>query len=449
MDLNIELKQAQTLSSQQIQSMAILQMSYQELMEHIDMVAEENPVLDVEKSPIEQDNKEFLQKLNWLEAEDRQNRYYIRADREEQVDPLMKASVPFMDETLQNYIEVQLDVLDLSKSLRNAARFVAANLDENGYLRESPEELAASLQIPIACMEEAIELVRTLEPAGVGAADLKDCLELQLARMEDTALAIKIVRGFLEKVSRNQYGAVAKALGETESSVHSAVERIRTTNPKPGAVFNNGGKAHYIRPDVIIVKFKDHFEIMTGDYDFPDLHINAYYKSLLEKNGDDKELTDYLGDKMRQAKWLVGSIAQRRSTLIKCAEAILGAQEGFFYGTTNVLVPLTMEKLASRIGIHESTVSRAIKGKYLQCGQGLYPFRFFFSRKLGEEYTSVDSVKHLLREIIDAEDNTAPMSDQKIAECLNLRDAAISRRTVAKYRAELHIPNTAGRKKYS
>lgn len=449
MEISLETKQLQTLSSQQIQSMAILQMSYQELLVHIDEVVRENPVLDVEEPPSGQDNRELLQKLKWLEAEDRQNQYYIRVDRDEEMDPLGRASVPFMDETLQRYIEAQLDALEIPKALLRAAKFVAANLDEDGYLRECPKELAESLRVSGDCMARAIELVRTLEPAGVGAVNLSDCLELQLTRMEDTILEIEIVRGYLDKVSKHQYGAIAKALNTTVPDVHAAIGRIRETNPKPGSPFSNGERIQYIRPDVIAVKFKDHYKIITGDYDFPELRINSYYKNLLEDNGNDKELADYLSEKMRQAKWFMSSIAQRRSTLIKCAEAILQVHEDFFSGQAQSISPLTMGELAARIGIHESTVSRAIKGKYLQCGKGLYSFRFFFSRRLGDDDISADGIKRRMRAIIDGEDKSAPLSDQKIVRLLGDEGAAISRRAVAKYRAELDIPNTAGRREYS
>jgi len=428
--------------------MNILQMSHQELVEHIGEALVENPVLDAEESASDDENIALLQRLRWLEAKDRQNRYYTKFDMEDSFDPLMLASVPLMEESLQTHIETQLDAMHLPKSLYRAARFVAANLDENGYLPESPEVLAGILIVPAGLMEEAVALIRTMDPVGVGAIDLKDCLELQLSRMDKTELALKIVRNHLEKVSKNQFGAIAKAMCEPEAAVRNAVGLIRTLNPRPGAAFNSGESVNYIRPDVIIVKTGNAFEILTGDAELPNLHINSFYRGLLEESAD-KELTSYLEDKLRQAKWLINSISQRRSTLIRCSEAILDAQKDFFGGCASGLAPLTMAGLADRVGIHESTVSRAIKGKFLQCDCGIYPLRFFFTRNLGSADASTDGAKRMLRELIYSEDKEAPLSDQKIVEYMNERGIEISRRTVAKYRLELNIPNTCGRKSYT
>ena len=441
MELNMELRQSQLLSAEQIQSMEILQMSYQELLTYINEQVVENPVLEAEDLPSERDVS--AQKLKWLSAEDRQNRYYIRG--ENPGDPLFSASVPLLEESLFEYVKAQLDALKLPESLYKAACFAAANLDENGYLKENASELAEGQNISTTTMVEAIRVIKTLEPAGVGAAGLADCLELQLSRMEGTELAMEMVRRFIEKISRNQYGHIAKALKKPESEIRKAADLIRSLNPRPGAEFYSGENTGYIRPDIIVVKFKDYFEILTGDYDFPSLHVNSFYSRLLESS-DDKELLDYLNDRMRRAKWLIGCVAQRRKTLMLCTQAIIETQEDFFRGNSKGIRPLTMAELADNIGVHESTVSRAIKGKYLQCGNGVYPLSFFFSRQLGISGVSVDNAKRVMREVIEGEDKKRPLSDMQITERMKELGVEISRRTVAKYRAEMNMPNATGRK---
>jgi RNA polymerase sigma-54 factor len=294
-------------------------------------------------------------------------------------------------------------------------------------------------------MKKAIGIIQTLDPAGIGATDLGNCLDLQLARKTGTELHRKIVRDHLENVSKNQYSAIAKALKAPESEIRAAVGFIKTLNPKPGAVFSSDERTNYIRPDIVVVNSKGHSDILIDDYAIPNIHISDFYKTLFEES-DDKELRNYIHEKLQQAKWLIHSIAHRQSTLRKCTEAIIEAQEGFFKGTANGLAPLAMADLAGRIGIHESTVSRAVRGKYLQCVHGVYPLHFFFSRKMSDCDASADGVKRILRELIDAENKLRPFSDQKIMEHFKSLSIEISRRTVAKYRAEMNIPNTSGRR---
>jgi RNA polymerase sigma-54 factor len=220
---------------------------------------------------------------------------------------------------------------------------------------------------------------------------------------------------------------------------------IKTINPKPGAAFYSGGRTNYIHPDIIVVKNDESFDVLIGDYDLPEIHISAYYRRLSEQS-EDPELTCYLEEKLRQAKWLIKCIEQRKSTLRKCAEAIVAAQERFFRAASDGLASLSMKDLAEKIGVNESTLSRAIRGKYLQCSHGIYPLQFFFSRKLGQCEVSADKAKRLLKGLIDAENKLEPLSDQKIAEHFKGFGIVIARRTVAKYRTEMNMPNTSGRR---
>lgn len=453
MELNMSMKQTQTLSPQMMQSMEILQMGSQELLEYIEEQVQENPVLEMEESYSSQDETAVLQrKLEWLESTDAQNRVYHQQDSEDdEHDPISNYGNAEGEEDLYRYVLSQLEVMDLESTLMGRCRFLVESLNQNGWLDEPLEDLAGQLGESLEHMDEALHVVQGLEPAGVGARDLSECLALQLVRRKgDTALAQKIVRDYLDPLSKNRYGLIAKSLGVSQEMVYAACEVIRSLNPRPGSGFAARENLIYINPDLFVVNFPDHFEILTNDYFFPTLNVSSYYCRML-KDSDDKEVKDYLVGKVRQAKWVVRSIEQRRSTLMQCAECLLEVQEDFFRHGPGHLRPMSLMDIAEKVGVHESTVSRTVKDKYLQCSSGVYPLSYFFSRSLGggaENAASPDTAKALLKKLIAGEDRKKPLSDQKLCELMGREGCAISRRTVAKYRDELGIPSTTGRKQY-
>jgi RNA polymerase sigma-54 factor len=313
----------------------------------------------------------------------------------------------------------------------------------------------------VGCSEEtvvqALSLVQSLEPAGIAARNLSECLCLQLHRMDNVdPLAIRIARDYLDALARSRYAFLAKELKVSQNQVRAACEHIRTLKPKPGTGFATRDDIVYITPDVNVVKVQDHFEIYTDDYCFPSITLNSYYRDIVNVT-DNCDVRDYLVNKMHQAQWVIKSIEQRRSTLVACAECIVQLQEEFFRQRGGHLVPMTLADVARRLDVHESTVSRAIRDKYLRCSKGVFPLSHFFSRGLGkrtsqpgadELCTSADAVKALISELVAGEDKKQPLSDQKLCERLGERSADISRRTVAKYREELCIPCASARKQY-
>ena len=456
MELNLSQKQTQTLSPQMMQSMEILQMGSQELLEYIEEAVQENPVLEPEENYDKQDEFSVLRrKLEWLESTDPQNRYYHQQDTEEEDSPLKNyGTVEDEDENLYYYVLSQLRVLELEPQVMDAGVFLVESLNQNGWLDEPLDALAADCGCSLAVMEQALAAVQSLEPAGVGARTLSECLKLQLVRRAPVdELAVRIAENYLDALSKSRYGLIARELKVTAEEVRASCDRIRALNPRPGTGFAARENLTYINPDIIVVSFPDHFELLSNDYYFPTLHISGYYTRLM-KESDDGQVRDYLTDKMRQAKWMVKAIEQRRSTLMACAECILELQEAFFHKGPGHLVPLSLADVAGRIGVHESTVSRAVKDKYIQCSMGVYPLSYFFSRGLGasasagEEAASPDAAKALLKKFIAGEDKKKPLSDQKLCELMAAQGCPLSRRTVAKYRDELHIPSTAGRKQY-
>lgn len=454
MELSMTQKQTQTLSPQMMQSMEILQMGSQELLEYIEEAVQENPVLEREESYDRNDEfTDLRRKLEWLESTDPQNRYYHQQDSEDENDPLRNfGSVEDGEENLYYYVLSQVRALDLAPETAACAEFLVESLNQNGWLDEPLEALAEDLGQPVERLEQALEVVQSLEPAGVGARDLSECLRLQLVRRTPVnQLAVEIAKSHLDALSKSRYGLIARELRASQEEVRQACDLIRSLNPRPGTGFAARENLTYINPDIIVVSFPDHFELLANDYYFPTLNISGYYTRLL-KESDEAEVKDYLTGKVRQAKWMVRSIEQRRSTLLACASCILELQESFFRKGPGHLIPMSLADVAERVGVHESTVSRAVKDKYIQCSMGVYPLSYFFSRSLGSadsgEAASPDAAKALLKKLIGEEDKRRPLSDQKLCQLMGEQGCTLSRRTVAKYRDELHIPSTTGRKLY-
>lgn len=456
MELNMDLRQSQTLSPQMLQSMEILQMGSQELLEYIQETAQENPVLEIEETAAADEFALMRRKLEWLESTDVQNHSYYRQDSDEDADPLANyGGVETGEENLYRYVLSQLRGMELPPPLLAAAEFIVESLNQNGWLDEDVSELAVAARCPETLMAEALTLVQGLEPAGVGARNLSECLCLQLDHRGEDEVVLRVARECLDALAKSQYGLIARTLGITQEEAREAGAVIRSLNPRPGTGFAARENLSYITPDIIVVNFSDHFELLTNDYFFPALRLSGYYQGLMKENSD-AEVKEYLTGKLRQAKWVVQSIEQRRGTLMSCAQQILTRQERFFRRGPGHLAPMTLADIAGELGVHESTVSRAVRDKYLQCSMGVYPLSYFFSRSLGaippagsgETAATADGAKALLKRLIAAEDKKKPLSDQKLCELMAREGCELARRTVAKYRDELHIPGTAGRKDY-
>lgn len=454
MDLNLNGKQSQTLSPQTIQSMKILQMGSQELLEYITEAIQENPVLETSETGGPDEESAILRKkLEWLDSASRQERR-TAAGNDEDTDSLANyGGAEVQEENLYFYLFSQLQLMKLPSDLMKAARGITENLNGNGYLDEPLEKLAEDLHMEKDFLENALKIVQSLEPAGIGARSLKECLRLQLERQEgDTTLAKEIVAKYLNALAKNKYTWIAKELSADPNEVRDACDLIRSLNPKPGSGFAGREQLNYITPELYVETFPTHFELTANDDFIPSLKISSYYTSLM-KETQDEEVKEYLSEKVRQAKWVIKSIEQRRSTLLSCAECILKTQEAFFRLGPGHLSPMGLSDIASKLGVHESTVSRAIKGKYIQCSHGVYPMSFFFSRSLGrnspdDSAVSPDAAKALLKKLVHEEDKRKPLSDQKLCAMMTAQGCPLSRRTVAKYRDELGIPATSVRKEY-
>ena len=301
------------------------------------------------------------------------------------------------------------------------------------------------MEIPAEMIAKALAVVQSLEPAGVAARDLSECLILQLRRRgeaDETVLAI--VKDYLPQLGRKQYGAIARALRVSEREVRAAEKQIAALEPRPGQAFQTREETVYIRPDVFVAEIDGVWQAVVNEYYLPRLTVSVYYQKLLEQT-EDAETAAYLRQKLRHAQTLLHSLSQRGSTLRRCAEVAVREQKAFFAGGTTELVPMRMRDLAAEIEVHPSTVSRCLRGKYLQCRQGTYPLRYFFPLPSGG--VSRQAVQQRLVELIRGEDAAHPLSDEKLCCLLLSQGVEISRRTVAKYRTELGIPAASGRKK--
>lgn len=452
MELGLTLKQTQTLSPQMVQAMEILQMGSQELLGYIEQTIQENPVLEREERPGREEDKTALlrRKLEWLESTDIQNCWYHQQDAEDAHDPLDSQSSDPLEESLYYYLRSQVRFEHLPSRVAQTADHLMQCLDSNGWLDEAPADLALRLGVDREIVDRALQVVQGLEPAGVGARDLSECLCLQLERRGERGLALTIASSYLEAMSRDRYHLIAKQTGASRAEVNAACALIRSLDPRPGMGFSARENLRYIDPDLIVVKFADHFELLTNDSYLPSLRLSGYYSKLYHETGDD-EVKGYLNDKLRQAKWVIQSVEQRRSTLMDCARCLVERQERFFRHGPGNLRPLGLADVAAQLGVHESTVSRAVRDKYLQCTYGVYPLGYFFTRGLsggsGGDATP-DQAKERLRALIQGEDKRRPFSDQKLAQLLAGQGIALSRRTVAKYRDELGIPSTTARKEF-
>ncbi len=326
---------------------------------------------------------------------------------------------------------------------------IVGNIDDDGYLRASVEEIAASCGSSTEAVERVLEVIQSFDPPGVGARDLRECLLLQLSQKEEpNPMAEALLRDHFDALKRGDYQALAKGLGLQIEEVLEVIEQIKRLEPKPGRPFSPEA-ARVIVPDVIIYKTGNDFEVALNDDGLPKLRINRHYRRMLEEGGEGVPV-EYLKEKMRAAQWLIKSLEQRQQTLYKVTKSIVKFQREFLEKGIDYLRPLILRDVAEDVGMHESTISRVTTNKYAVTPQGLFELKFFFSGKVGEGAVemSVRRVKKLIQEIIAEEDPRAPYSDQRIVEILKARyGLEIARRTVAKYREGLAIPSSKERRR--
>lgn len=352
---------------------------------------------------------------------------------------------------LQEHLLWQLRLSRTSDPIRRIAEMVMGNLNEDGYLQASTEEIAKMAETDVNMVEEAIGLIREFDPPGVGARNLQECLLLQLKPLKlDNTLVEKILTDGFGELEKKKYKQLATKFKMPLDDILHAVKIIEGLEPRPGRNFSREEVVH-ITPDVYIEESDGKFIIILNDEGIPKLRLSNYYRSLLSKKSSlGKEEKQFLEEKLRSAVWLLKSLGQRKKTIYRITESILKFQQEFFKQGIEHLKPLNLKDIATDLGMHQSTISRVTSNKYLQCPRGLFSFRFFLSNAVHSEQGDVSSstVKDIIKQLIANEDPHAPLSDKGIYEILNRRDITIARRTVAKYREELRIPSHSKRKKW-
>ncbi|HET7704853.1 MAG TPA: RNA polymerase factor sigma-54 [Thermoanaerobaculia bacterium] len=352
---------------------------------------------------------------------------------------------------LTDHLTWQLSMSDASPNVKEIGAFIIGNIDEDGYLRATNEEIASSGNYDPAEVEKAVKAIQSLDPIGVGARDLRECLLLQLEFLElDVPLVDEIIRDHWDMFMQRHFVQLSKALGIDMKTLEGVVEIIKHLDPKPGRKYSNE-RAIYVEPDVYVQKVGDEYVIVLNEDGMPKLRINGSYRAMLNSmdSKQDGETVNYIKDKIRSAVWLIKSLDQRQRTIYKVAESIVKHQREFLEKGIDFLRPLVLRDVADDIQMHESTVSRVVSNKYMHTPRGLFLMKYFFHSGIdsdtGEDISSL-TVKKKIQSFIDAEDPRKPLSDSKIMKILNDEGINIARRTVAKYRDELNIPSSTDRK---
>ena len=352
--------------------------------------------------------------------------------------------------SLADHLAWQLNLQTNDELLRDIGAAIIGNIDEDGYLVASVNEIGALGDWDITLVEKALEHVQTFDPIGVGARDLQECLLLQIRHLGLCGTPTEVlVRDHLRLLQNHRIPDLARALGLEPEEIKQHIELIKQLDPKPGSRYSPA-ESQYVIPDVYIVKTEDGYRALLNEDGLPQLRISPVYRRLLDKGGETSDETRaYVKDKFRSALWLLKSVDQRQKTILKVATSIINFQRAFLDSGIEHLRPLVLRDVASDIGMHESTVSRVVNNKYMHTPQGVYEMKFFFhsgiSSSYGESVSSV-TIKQRIRKIIEGEDQRRPLSDSKIMSILQKEGLVLARRTIAKYREELKIPTSNQRK---
>jgi RNA polymerase sigma-54 factor len=355
------------------------------------------------------------------------------------------------DTSLQETLLEQVRFSDLSDEQRPIAEMIIGNIDDYGYLQASVDELAFSTNIPAEQISEVLKLIQTFHPPGVGARDLRECLLLQLERAErQDSLEYKIIDQCFEALGKRRLPEIARALGIEVDEAQDAAERISHLEPRPGRAFlpNND---QYILPEVFVQNVDGELTVTTNNEQIPHLRISNKYKDLMSQAESSQEVREYIREKIRAGKFLIKSLHQRQQTILNIAREIVNRQREFMEKGVAHLKPLTMVQVAEVVGVHETTVSRAVSGKYIQTPQGTFEMKYFFTSGIKTASgvgMSNTSVKDMIAEMIKSEDPSKPLSDEELMKQLSDKGIVIARRTVAKYRSELNILPSHLRKVY-
>jgi len=467
MGLTLHQKMQMRLAPQVIQSIEILQLPTLELQQRINQEMIENPVLEQvepEAEPAEpetqdertSDESEF-DKME--ELEQRLVDYSSQAparpkhvDRDPKLEAIENTAARSL--SLQEHLAYQLTLLDLGPGARRVAENIVYNLDDNGYLQYPLDDILEAMppRTSLADAEGALRIVQSLDPPGVGARDLRECLLLQLADGDgEYDLERLLILDHLDDLRMNRYPKIVKDTGRSLEEIRKAAEMVCHLSPRPGAVFSNE-QPRYVLPDVRIEQENGDYRVVMCDDYLPRLRVSRNYLRILRSPDSSPEEKEYIKQKLQAAKWIIDAIQQRRDTLRRIVEEVVKAQHEFLDRGVRFLRPLRMGTVADAAGVHLSTVSRAIADKYVDTPRGLYEIRFFFAGRAEADHAdseaSRESVQAVLRDMIASEDKRHPLSDVEIVRKLKTKGIDVARRTVTKYRRLMDVPPARQRMQY-
>jgi RNA polymerase sigma-54 factor len=468
--LHLKLSQKLIMTPSLQQAIKLLQLSKLELQEVLNQELLENPLLEETAEEVkteEQETKTENEEEKKVETQEKEKDSFDEIDYDAYFQDYIEYGYnPRMSEeheefplentltrppNLTDHLTWQLMMSDASPRTKEIGQFIIGNIDEDGYLRATNEEIMGSGKYEADEVQTALKAIQSLDPIGVGARDLRECLLLQLEFLEvDDSLVETIIRDHWEMFMQRHFVQLAKVLGIELKSLEGIVEVIKHLDPKPGRKYSNE-RAIYVEPDVYIQKVGDQYVIVLNEDGMPKLRINGSYRAMLHSmdSKQDGETVNYIKDKIRSAIWLIKSLDQRQRTIYKVAESIVKHQREFLEKGIDHLRPLVLRDVADDIQMHESTVSRVVSNKYMHTPRGLFLMKYFFHSGIdsdtGEDISSL-TVKKKIQSFIEGEDPRKPLSDSKIMKILNDEGINIARRTVAKYRDELNIPSSTDRK---
>jgi RNA polymerase sigma-54 factor len=468
------MQQSQNLSLQQVlapqlqQSLLILQAPLLELRNLVQQEMETNPVLEELATEPNDDERETpensaaddkfkeefdqLAKLDdeWRDYMSQSSSYSGRSQEDEDKRQFLFDSIA-TQETLQQHLMGQLNQTVLDAGDRKTAEVIIGNVDDNGFLQATPEEMSMNTGIPQDDFETMLTLIQSFYPPGVGARDLRECLLIQLKRKgKQSSLEYKIIAEHMEDLGKRRFPEIARRMGISVEQVQKCANNIAQLDPRPGQIFAEAPQ-NYVLPDVTVEKVNGQYQIILNSEQIPRLRISNTYKDIMAQNGNGSEAKDYIRDKIRSGKFLIKSIHQRQQTISNIAHEIVSRQREFLDRGTAYLKPMTMVQIADAVGVHETTVSRAISGKYISTPQGVFEMKYFFTpgyQTASGGTMSNTSVKEAVMDLVKSESGNSPLSDKEIVEILSERGIPIARRTVAKYRTELNILPSNMRRKY-
>lgn len=466
-ELTIEQSQKLVMTPELIQAIQLLQFNTQELEVYVQEELLVNPVLEREEKPEEktdlpdqEDRQETIdnrknEEVDWeeyyknKEYDDIGYKQYYRVESPDEY--TYEQFVP-SETSLSDHLKMQLDFLKIRTPCRTVARYIIEDLDENGYLRSSVEEISKVLRVREDKVAEAVEAIQSLEPSGVGARSLKECLLIQLKNRGEADENIRrVIEDHLEDIAENRMANIAKALEIEPEEAQNICDRIKSLEPKPGRQFGGMRDNRYISPDVTVEKVGNEYVVIVNDTTAPRLNISPVYQQMLRSDDRDPDTKQFLTDKLNSAMWLIRSIEQRRQTIYNVVKAVVDYQYDFFEEGRRHMKTLTLKQIADEIGVHESTVSRSINGKYMQTPRGLFEIKYFFTSGVtGSDGKGIasESIKTIIREMVEEENPKNPISDQAMADSMVECGIDISRRTVAKYRSEMNIASSSKRRRY-